>query len=490
MARFLICSMPLVGHVTPGLPIARALVARGHEVCWYTGQRFQGAVEVTGARYLPMEAARDFDDRDMDAAFPGTVERTGLAAFKFDVKHIFFDAAQGQIADLQRILQTFPADVILSDTAFVGAGMLHEMGGPMWATYGMSALTLNSRDTAPFGLALPPSASPLGRIRNRMLAMLFGHVLFRDVAEYLRNIRCELGLSRNGPGALNATLSPYLYLQGSAPSFEYPRSDLPPQVHFVGPLLQDAPASFTPPIWWDDLQGSKPVVLVTQGTVSTQATDLLRPTLHALANEDVLVVATTGGLPIDETMLDALLVEDNVPLLMPSSHMLMTSGALISFSSYTNAQLGPPQRREMPSNVRLEPFIPFTHLMPHVDVMITNGGFGGVQLALSHGVPLVVAGATQEKPEIAARVAWSGAGINLKTRTPSPNQIRAAVRTVLAQKSYRHNAERIQADYKQHNTPVESAVLLEQLARSRQPVLRGDALPIEQPREAQLATSG
>ena len=36
--------------------------------------------------------------------------------------------------------------------------------------------------------------------------------------------------------------------------------------------------------------------------------------------------------------------------------------------------------------------------------MLTNGGYGGVQYALAHGVPLVVAGDTEDKPEVAARV--------------------------------------------------------------------------------------
>ena len=31
----------------------------------------------------------------------------------------------------------------------------------------MSVMTMSSRDTAPFGLALPPSSTPLGRLRNR-----------------------------------------------------------------------------------------------------------------------------------------------------------------------------------------------------------------------------------------------------------------------------------------------------------------------------------
>jgi UDP:flavonoid glycosyltransferase YjiC (YdhE family) len=130
----------------------------------------------------------------------------------------------------------------------------------------------------------------------------------------------------------------------------------------------------------------------------------------------------------------------------------------------------------LPANARVEPFIPFGALLPHVDVMITNGGYGGVQFALAHGVPLVVAGTSEEKPEIAARIAWSGAGINLKTRMPTPEQIRSAVRTLLLNPTHRHNAERIRADYARHNAPEEAALLLERLAATGRPVLRGEPL--------------
>ena len=74
----------------------------------------------------------------------------------------------------------------------------------------------------------------------------------------------------------------------------------------------------------------------------------------------------------------------------------------------------------LPANVRVERFIPHDRLLPHVDVMVTNGGYGGVQQALAHGVPLVVAGDSEDKPEVAARVHWSGAGVDLRTGRPSP----------------------------------------------------------------------
>jgi MGT family glycosyltransferase len=430
MSSFLIATFPAAGHVNPALPIARALVERGHAVMWYTGRRYRSAIEATGAEYAPIVEASEPDDMSFEDRYPESRTLEGLAALKFGLKHVFLDEVPGQIADLRRILHTFPADVVMGDTAFIGSGMLHELGGPPWATFGISALTLNSRDTAPFGTGLPPATSWLARVRNRLLGALTDRVLFRDVHTHMQHIRGRLGLAPTSTSVLNSTLSPYLYLQSSTEAFEYPRSDLAPQVHFIGPLLPHTPPDFVPPAWWGDLDGDKPVVLVNQGTVATHLDDLLVPSLRALEHEDMLVVAVTGGARV--------------------------------------ASLG----IDVPANARVEPFIPFGALLPHVDAMVTNGGYGGVQFALAHGVPLVVAGTTEEKPEIGARVAWSGAGIDLKTNAPAPSQVLAAVRAVLDMSQYRRHAQRIQTDYARHNAPEEAATLLEQLATTRRPVPR------------------
>ena len=61
-------------------------------------------------------------------------------------------------------------------------------------------------------------------------------------------------------------------------------------------------------------------------------------------------------------------------------------------------------------------------------------------------MPLVVAGDTEDKPEIAARVAWTGAGINLRTGSPAADQIRDAVQTILKNPSYHARATAIGAD--------------------------------------------
>jgi MGT family glycosyltransferase len=431
MARFLIGTIPVVGHVSPGTVIARTLVKRGHEVWWYTGSAFQATVEATGARFVPITSGLDY-------SYPHNVPQEwtdqrhalrGPAQLKFDLKHFFIDAAVGQVKDLAAILRDFSADVLITDCFFLGASWIYEQGGPPWAEFGISALGFSSQDTAPFGLGLKPMPSVLGRLRNRSLNWVLRQMLFRDLVEHTNKLRASLGLPYS-PQTFFETLSPFLYLAGTVPSFEYPRSDLPSQVHFIGPLLSSSLIEFVPPDWWQDLQRNQPIVLVTQGTVATALDNLVMPTLQALAQEDVLIVATTGGEGPESL---------NVTL---------------------------------PTNARVERFIPFSHLLPYVDVMVTNGGFNGVQMALANGVPLVAAGQTEDKPEISARIEWTGVGINLKTKTPTPNQIKHAVRRVLTNPSYKNKAKDFQVEINRYQTPEIAATLLEKLALTKQPILR------------------
>lgn len=429
MARFLIASQPITGHVLPAIPVVRALVGRGHEVWWYVGQRFRAQAEAAGAHFAGYEQAYDYDDRDYDAAFPGRSALAGLNQIRFDLRNLFIEQAAKQHRDLTAILARFPADVVLGDPSMFAAVTVEETGGPPSAIYNVSCLGLAGREVAPFGLGLRPSASPLGRLRNRALRFLAPNVIFRQASAALARQCADIGV---GPRKFEGTvLSPNLFLQPTVEAFEYPRSDLPPQVHFIGALLLDRPAEFVPPSWWGDLFAARrPVVLVTQGTVATSPGELVASTLSGLVGDDVLLVAV-GVRDPDELGI---------------------------------ASLAP--------NVRVERFIPFTPLMPFVDVYVTNGGFGGVQYALSHGVPIVVAGTTEDKPEIGNRVAYAGAGINLRTSTPTPQQVADAVRTVLREPRYRAAAEAIQAELNRHNAPEEAATLLEQLVATQAPVLR------------------
>ncbi|MFD4407849.1 glycosyltransferase [Nocardia sp. NPDC058499] len=78
----------------------------------------------------------------------------------------------------------------------------------------------------------------------------------------------------------------------------------------------------------------------------------------------------------------------------------------------------------------------------------TNGGYGGVQHALRYGIPLIVAGETADKAEVAARVAYTHTGIDLGTAYPTPAAIHCAVDRILADPSYRTAAHRLRDQFR------------------------------------------
>jgi MGT family glycosyltransferase len=421
MPRYFFAPMPATGHVNPGLPIARALVQRGHDVRWYSIPRFKKAIEATGARYVPFREGQVLDEENMDGMFTDR-PAGGLNQLRYDVKNIFVSAMPGMLRDCEEELRREPADVVVGDNASAVVEALHQRLGIPWAVYGITVLTLPSRDTAPFGLALRPSSTPLGRLRNKLLYKLVDGVIFREANEHSETLRRGVGLPPLGCSIFDFARRADLYLQASVPSFEYPRTDMPENLHFIGATVPAPPADWTPPSWWGEMQGRR-VVLVTQGTINNDYDQLIRPAIRALSSEDVFVVVTTGSKPVSEVGI--------APL---------------------------------PWNVRVEKFIPYAHLMPHVDLLLTNGGYGSIQIALAHGVPVVAIGKTEEKPEIANRVQWSGVGLGLKIRIPTEAQIRNAVSHVLNTPTYAARAEALAYELSGLDAASVGAELLEELA--------------------------
>ncbi|HEX6673972.1 MAG TPA: nucleotide disphospho-sugar-binding domain-containing protein [Actinomycetes bacterium] len=426
MADILIATYPLAGHTLPLRPTARELASRGHRVRWYAGAAFARTVRATGAEHIPMRPTIDRDGRPLDEVHPDRARLTGLDKLRWDMKHLFIEPAIEQVAHLRRILGDDPADVIVVDPGFTGARMLSELDGLPWVSVGITPLMLPSRHLPPFGPGLLPNGSLAGRLRDRVLRAMTSRKL-RDVVAYRDEVRARLGLPASGDDLMTGFLSPHLHLQASVPGLEYPRSDLPATVHFIGAL--HGPITSQPgqaDAGWAEMDiepDGRPLVHVTQGTLANDDLGrLLRPTIEALAGEDVRVLATLGSRRATHPDLDSL-----------------------------------------PSNAVVVPYASYDWLLPRTRVMVTNGGYGGVTQALAHGVPLVVAGAGEDKPEVAARVAWSGAGINLKTDRPTPARIRAAVREVLDTPSYATRARALEDEFARYDAPALVADSIENL---------------------------
>ena len=406
MSDILLASVPIHGHVAPLLPLARHLVERGDRVRFLTGTRFADAVRATGAAHVPLPAEADFDDRDVTSRFPERDALSPVKAIAFDFEHIFVRPGEHQYAALRQLIAAAPTDAVVCDPLLFGAALFVESEAddriPVIVA-GLVPLNYPGPGLAPFGLGLPPSDGIAGRVRNSVLAGVTRR-LFRPVAAAATEIAERIHGRPMSGAILDWLPRADAVCQLTVPRFEYPRPDAPDSLVFVGPLAAAVPASQQYPSWWGDLDTARAVVHVTQGTIANDDLgELILPTIAALADSDALVVVATGGVPVD--------------------------------------RLGP-----LPANVRAAEFLPYDALFARTDVFVTNGGYGGSQFALRHGVPLVVAPGKEDKVEVAARIAWSGVGVNLKTQRPSAEQLRRAVGRVLIEPGYREAAAAIGAD--------------------------------------------
>jgi UDP:flavonoid glycosyltransferase YjiC (YdhE family) len=448
MARFLFASIPVPAHSTNPLPFAARLIERGHEVLWYSGRAFHDRVAAVGATPLPYRAATDWEGDPFDA-FPQLRRYRGPRAIGQGFADVFVGEAAARVADLRPVLDAHRIDAMLHDGLMIGVGMLSELTGVPHATFGDGPLPYLEPDTPPFGPGLQPMRGPLGRLRNRVIGAVAAKVFFGRAQQVYDRTRVDLGLPKDPRPALDAVASPMLHMQAAVPSFDYPRRHLPPTVHWIGALRPDPPRDWTPPAWWSQVvESCHPVVPVTQGSIRRDMTELVVPTLRALAREDVLVVVTTGG---------------------PGR------------AEVEAAHGGP-----LPANALVTPFVPYDVMFRHASVVVTNGGYTGVTLALAHGVPLVQAGITEEKTEIGARIRWSGVGLALRRTRPEPDAVRSAVRRVLGEPSFRAAAERVRAEMAPHDAGREGAVLLERLAATQAPV----TTPVPPMAAGDLAASG
>lgn len=414
--------MPFAGHVGPMTAVAAELAGRGHEVLAYTGAKYEQRFRAVGAQWLPWRHATDYDDGDLAATFPPVGDGKGLRGGMANVEHVLLGTGAGQAADLLAEASRTPVDLLVTDHLAFGVALAGETLGLPWASVAVTPLPLESRELPPPGFPAMPAKGPIGRVRDRALRSVVHAMAGRIVDPMVNRMRAAAGLPPT-TGGMDSLLSPHLILAQGVPGLDYPRGDLPAHVHYVGRLAVGQAHHELPP-WWPDVADARakglPVVHVTQGTLDVDFTDLLKPAIAGLADEQLLVVCATGGAPV--------------------------------------SALGP-----LPGNVRAARFLPHDQLLPLTDVMVTNGGWGGVLAAVQAGVPLVVAGASLDKPEVARRVAWSGVGRNLHTGRPGAGRVRRAVGHVLAQPEAARQARDLGARMAAAGGAAAAATLLEGL---------------------------
>jgi UDP:flavonoid glycosyltransferase YjiC (YdhE family) len=246
-----------------------------------------------------------------------------------------------------------------------------------------------------------------------------GSFVFRElVREPLSELRALHGLA---PDPELAMLSRYLILSPFPPSFRDPANPLPANAHAIRPSAAEGTADEADHAGLAE-RDARPLVYFTLGTIfNLESGDLFERVLSGLRELQADVVVTTG--------------RDLDP-----------------------AVLGP-----QPQNVRVRRFVPQSLLLPQSDLCVSHGGSGSVIGALAHGVPMVLLPMGADQPLNAARCEALGVARVLDSFRATSAQVQKEAATVLADESYRRNAERLEAEIAALPGPEHGLRLLEQL---------------------------
>jgi MGT family glycosyltransferase len=427
MARILFTVWPFTGHIHPNVAVARAVRADGHEVAFYTGGSVRASLEAEGFECFPLQHVNEEALTALVLSADGLMApRMSTARFKSLWKSWVLGTVPDQLRDLAPVLDSWRPDAIVCDpTMWAPILVLSERAACPVAVFSVvPACHLPGEDGPIIGFPRPRARTAAARAWRSVLRAA-SSVALRDVRRDASRLRAEHGLPPLGESVTSFAGRLPLYLVPSCPEFDYRRTDLPPSVRYVGPcLLSD------PPIRADRPVGARPVVYVSEGTVTVDP-KLLRAAVQGLGGLPIDVIATTGKHRDPESL-----------------------------------DLGP---RPFASNVRVESWVPLLEIVSTLDAVVTVGGPSTLMAALMAGIPVVIVPFTWDHPETAWRVEESGAGIRLAPRDCTPERVAAAVQRLLADPSYRENARRLARALRRTGGPARAAELIAALARSGRP---------------------
>jgi MGT family glycosyltransferase len=379
MSKILAYSLPHAGHLFPAISVLLELRKRGYEaVLASPAESIAGLPpEIRTVRTSAAVLGRGVPGPGGD---PGAVMESRA--------ELFARRGRGGLVDLEHAIRDERPDLLLVDPAVWGALICASASGLPWASLAYSCVYIPAMGARLVGPGLPPPANPIECFVQADLADRITRSFDAQQLERI-NALCAARGVRPLHHAHHLYRMPPLVLAFTAEPFEYPRADWHPSVRFVGPNQWEPP---TAPGTAARFDGDGPVVVVTGPTVtdSARATSWIPAALEALSEEEVEVIAAVPTGPL------------------------------------------PPQ---VPPNASVHRFIPLRGVLPRAECLLSHGGTGVTQLALSSGVPVVAIPSGYDRLEVARRVDVAGAGVALLLDSPRPAEIRDAVHAAKACKA-------------------------------------------------------
>jgi MGT family glycosyltransferase len=357
MSRFLIVTWDGAGNLTPALGVAKGLTARGHDVRLLGHRTIHARCGDQGWQFRPFTHTAELDTSVSFA----TEDEEG----DFVVEELMMSS--GVARDVTDEIERGPVDGLIVDSMLLAALTAGEAAGA--STVALFSTAFSIFRGGPFAQGIAAAIASLNRLRSDLkLSEVAGPSDVHD--------RCALNLV------------------ASLLEFE-PAIAFPPNVRFVGPLI-DAPPLMNRADPVEIRRPSSPLVVVSFSTGGQRQHDALQRVVDAL-----------GPLPIQ---------------------VLVTTGAAVS-----------PDSISAPSNTQVVRFVPHEQVVPDASLVVTHAGLGTIMRAFAYGVPLVCMPMGRDQFFNAAQVEALGAGMTIAVDADAA-AIAAVVRRTLEDQTLRSNA--------------------------------------------------
>lgn len=428
MTRYLLATWEGGGNVPPELGVARRLVERGHQVHVLADPPVEGPAKAAGCTFSPWVTAphrtslAPEDDLLRDWEFTNP-----LKLFKHALDVFIAGPADRYAADTRATIAAQRSEVLLADMMMFGASFAGEAARIPCAMLVPNISMRPAKGVPPLGPGFPRAKGLLGRLRDGLLRSISARV-WRGALPRLNRARAALALEPiDDLWGYCDRLARVLVL--TSPSFDFLPPELPANLRYTGPVLDDpswAGTTWTSP--WP-ASNTDPLILVGLSSTYQDQRATLERIVTALARLPVRALVTMGPALAGE------------PLVSPSPNVVIVQTA------------------------------PHAAVLPHCAAANTHCGHGTTMRALAAGVPLLCMPMGRDQNDTAARVVDRGCGARLKP-TASPAAIEKAMRRVLEPR-YAEGARRMRDTLARESTQVDVAVVLEELLEDKQVRLAG-----------------
>jgi MGT family glycosyltransferase len=392
-ARFLLAVIDAGGTVPAALSLATELVQRGHQVRVLADPTIETSARSAGCTFSPWREAPHFNSHGEQIALIAALEAGNpYRAFRA-VRAYAGSAVSSRFArDVIATVRDFPVDAVLADAL---PGILIGAQATRRPTAALIAQTyVRPTPGLPLlGTGWSPAQSFLGKARDKLAPRIASWLLTPTLPRLNAVLeRYEL-LPLDNLFELFDRCSRVLVM--TSPSFDFRPPQLPENVRYVGPQLDDP--DWAAKMKWQR-QGNEPLILVATSSVYQDQIDFLQRISQALGTLPVNAVLTTGRAVDPEEI-----------------------------------QAGP--------NIEVLWAAPHTRVLREASVVVTNAGHGTVLKSLAAGVPLVCIPMSRDQRDNSVRVLRLGAGVRLSRQSTS-TQIAAGISEILEQPQYAAAASR------------------------------------------------